>query len=1303
MNKRNILTSLLVLLGIFTLVGCSTDEKNQYTIILNPEGGIISTTSITVDEGNVTTLPSPTRDGYEFIGWFEANGTKWSTSTPVTENVNLYAKWEAISYNITYILNDGINNQNNPTTYSAETLPANLETPTKEGFAFRGWYSNGQLITSIPNNTKGDIILEASFVQEYSITYTGVNANTVNNPNKYTADETPLDLLSPSRFGYVFVGWSIGSRIVTRIPSGTTGDLTLNALWDPESISVTYILDGGINDSLNPSSVLYESTPFELKDATKDGYYFKGWLYNDEVITHLPNNTLEPIVVTAIWEKIPIYHDIIYVLNGGNLPINSATQYQEGVAFTLAIPTRSQYTFAGWFVDSTFVGDPVTSIDNTESGIKTFYAKWDKNVVISNITYHLDGGDFQTAVPTTYEEGKSLELPSPVRDNYIFKGWYTNAELSGNVVTEISINAIGDLDFYAAWESEITIYEITYNLNGGSWPRVTAYQTRTEMVNDFILDYNSFNGTNITLIDFFESSYYCDPLENFFNSPAYQTKWAWMKAYIIKVCTDESYAGLTYLTDETNSYHNNYLRANVHAFINATYRSEWPQSLDFTSVALNNGFWDALPGTVANIITNFTKDTDDIVLVDPVRNEFTFLGWYDDNDNLITVIPKGTTSNINLTAKYQTIYETYTIEYVTGGGQTIGNTVIEYITKDTVILPNAIRNGYTFVGWFTTSDFSGNAVTMIPTGSTGNKVFYAKWNPITYNIFYNLNGGEIVNNPTSYNAESDDIILLPTTRPGYTFVGWFTSDGVEVTMIPAGSTSDYNLNAIFTADIDPSIKYVVTFVNAQGVIVNTQEVSHGTKASEIALGSLESLDLSWYNDGKIYDFDQQVTSDLTLHAKWSVIDEIIGQIFVGGFAFENIIVYNSYSTAGGYVNVSWTSSNSEYLNLVTGVVNPGYENTPVTVTAVFTKGATTIDFETEIIVRAVQFRDLSTIKPVFAYVYSSMGSYTLPEVSVKTIDVINFAFARVASGGSIILTENNYRNNIPKVIEARKQGIRVLLCVGGYGASCAQFSDAALTKESRESFAANLLEVVETYHFDGVDIDWEYPGYQTGRDVTIDRPNYTLLMAEIRRQFKAANPEYLVTAAVPGGRYGYVRYELANLNNILDYVHLMTYDLQDGSRTTHHTGLYTGSYTPHGSVEQTVNQYIASGVSRDKLVVGIAFYGRYYVLNSFTGTGIGSNNTSSGGSSIRYTLIYNNYLTRLNTPNTTVTRYWDDTTKAPYLYDSATRTWISYDDAESIMYKCQYTKDNNLGGVMFWDYGEDLTYQLIQAIHDNFR
>ena len=104
-------------------------------------------------------------------------------------------------------------------------------------------------------------------------------------------------------------------------------------------------------------------------------------------------------------------------------------------------------------------------------------------------------------------------------------------------------------------------------------------------------------------------------------------------------------------------------------------------------------------------------------------------------------------------------------------------------------------------------------------------------------------------------------------------------------------------------------------------------------------------------------------------------------------------------------------------------------------------------------------------------------------------------------------------------------------------------------------------------------------------------------MEEIRKEVKAKNSDYIVSAALPGGIFGYTRYELNKLDNVLDYVHLMTYDLASSAKVTHHAAPFNGDYTPFGSVEQTVKTYNEGGISKKKLIVGIAFYGRAFYLN----------------------------------------------------------------------------------------------------------
>ena len=148
--------------------------------------------------------------------------------------------------------------------------------------------------------------------------------------------------------------------------------------------------------------------------------------------------------------------------------------------------------------------------------------------------------------------------------------------------------------------------------------------------------------------------------------------------------------------------------------------------------------------------------------------------------------------------------------------------------------------------------------------------------------------------------------------------------------------------------------------------------------------------------------------------------------------------------------------------------------------------------------------------------------------------------------------------------------------------------------------------------------------------------------------------------------------------------------------------MYNAYSTFYGSVSTTVNTFINEGVSPNKLVVGIAFYGRVYTLQKAPDSLdkiMGCTYVKESGSHTTYTNIYRYYISQAeNDPNIHV--LYDEVAKAPYIYVESSKTVISYDDPTSIKAKCQYALDNNLGGVMFWEYWEDTTGQLLQAIKE---
>ncbi len=252
-----------------------------------------------------------------------------------------------------------------------------------------------------------------------------------------------------------------------------------------------------------------------------------------------------------------------------------------------------------------------------------------------------------------------------------------------------------------------------------------------------------------------------------------------------------------------------------------------------------------------------------------------------------------------------------------------------------------------------------------------------------------------------------------------------------------------------------------------------------------------------------------------------------------------------------------------------------------------------------------------------------------------------------------------------------------------------------MTNASRTTFADSLVQLVTQNNLDGVDVDWEYPTNPAGGTVARpqDKQNFTLLLSKIRERLNAQSQidgkSYLLTIAT-GASSSYLNsVEINNITPILDWINIMTYDFHGGweSSTGHHTNLSGRDI----SVTSAVNLFRNAGVPASKIVIGGAFYGRgwYGVQNSNNGLDRPAN---SGGFEVDYNTINNQYLNKNG-----FVRYWDSSAQAPYLFNG--NTFITYDDPQSLRLKVQYVKNNDLGGIMFWEYSNDRTGTLLQAVH----
>jgi chitinase len=360
--------------------------------------------------------------------------------------------------------------------------------------------------------------------------------------------------------------------------------------------------------------------------------------------------------------------------------------------------------------------------------------------------------------------------------------------------------------------------------------------------------------------------------------------------------------------------------------------------------------------------------------------------------------------------------------------------------------------------------------------------------------------------------------------------------------------------------------------------------------------------------------------------------------------------------------------------------------------------------------------------------YASWDVYeramSLSKIRTEKLTHINYAFSNISPEGQCVLgdveadttrffgagnsisgtpdTVDSERGNFNQLalLKQKDPGLKVLISIGGWTWS-EHFSDAALSEVSRQKFVQSCLDLYLVRYgksFDGVDIDWEYPvsgGLKGGRPE--DKHNFTLLLAEFRRQMDALQQstgrKYLLTIAGSASPDTMKNFELGEIHKTLDWINVMTYDFHVATEPV--TGflapLYGSPRDPNPDSrnlqndDAAVRAYLAAGVPANKIVLGIPFYGRAW--QGATGDGLFA--PAAGPAPAKYEPGYMDYTELLNGPLQNYQRHWDGDAKVPWLFDPASGTFITYDDAESIRWKVRYIRDNGLGGAMIWELGLD--------------
>ncbi|WP_229483358.1 glycoside hydrolase family 18 protein [Massilia horti] len=319
-----------------------------------------------------------------------------------------------------------------------------------------------------------------------------------------------------------------------------------------------------------------------------------------------------------------------------------------------------------------------------------------------------------------------------------------------------------------------------------------------------------------------------------------------------------------------------------------------------------------------------------------------------------------------------------------------------------------------------------------------------------------------------------------------------------------------------------------------------------------------------------------------------------------------------------------------------------------------------------------------------------------------------------------------------RALVALKKGhpkFKVVLSVGGWDWSN-RFSNVASSREARANFVASSMKVLRRYGLDGLDIDWEYPG-EAGVPCVAgeicarpeDRQNFITLVRELRTALDAAGKQdrkrYSITIAA-GGNANYVGDGawIKELSQSLDWINIMAYDyhMPWEKNSGHHSALFADPKDPVVAngfyASASVERYLRAGVDKDKLVLGVPFYGygfkgcapgangdgEYQSCNGGTSTGI------NGGNSYGFGLLQKHgMLTPAHEGGNGYRRYWNSAARAPYLYNAAEQVWITYEDPASLKEKARYIRQQGLRGAMFWELSGDGGNQMLRTLSQALR
>lgn len=312
---------------------------------------------------------------------------------------------------------------------------------------------------------------------------------------------------------------------------------------------------------------------------------------------------------------------------------------------------------------------------------------------------------------------------------------------------------------------------------------------------------------------------------------------------------------------------------------------------------------------------------------------------------------------------------------------------------------------------------------------------------------------------------------------------------------------------------------------------------------------------------------------------------------------------------------------------------------------------------------------------------------------------IIYAFAKLDEGTSSIkefdpyadIDKKGYENFVG--LKQKNSNLKALIAIGGWNEGGTKYSNMAADPNKRKTFVKSVVDFLDKYKFDGLDVDWEYPAAGDRGGKPQDKQNLAALLKELSAALKPKGKLLTIAVACCGSKVEQ-GYDVRQVAEAVDHIHVMTYDMRGpwDKVTDVHTPLKKRAIDSGDlatwNIQDSLKLWETKGAPKSKLFVGLAFYGHTWALQNpgqhglhapASGPGEAGQYSQQGG-----TLYYYELCQKVKDG---WTKEYDKEGEAPYAYKG--NQWVGYDDEKSLTVKVNFIKQGGYGGAMIWSLDED--------------